>query len=121
MAKKQKNLSPGKMFFFVWIIVLAISYTVLKYYIANAWILLFTSTNIATFIIFGLDKFQSRFAGRRVPEKILYLTSFLGGPIGAVAAMKMFRHKTQKQNFQLILAVLILIQIGISAYILYYL
>jgi uncharacterized membrane protein YsdA (DUF1294 family) len=47
----------------------------------------------------------------RVPERLLYLASFLGGSIGALAAMKLLRHKTSKVSFQIVLALLILLQI----------
>jgi len=76
------------------------------------WIVLL-SLNISTFLIYGLDKIQAINKGRRVPEKILFLISFLGGSIGALAAMHLFRHKTRKTSFQLTLALLILIQIAI--------
>lgn len=118
MAKQAKHNSAFKTYFTFWVILLVAVYFGLRNYIDNIWLLLFAIANIVSFLLFGIDKFQARIAGRRVPEKMLYLASFLGGPIGAVAAMKFFRHKTQKEKFQIILAVLILVQIGIAAYIL---
>lgn len=91
----------------------------LRIYIENTWLLIFAVANAASFIMFGLDKAAARLAWRRIPEYLLYLVSFLGGPIGAVAAMKFFRHKTQKTNFQLVLAFLILVQVVMAIYFLY--
>ena len=55
--------------------------------------------NIITWIVYGLDKWKARRGKWRVPEKTLLLLALAGGSIGALAAMTMFRHKTQKAKF----------------------
>ena len=55
--------------------------------------------NIITWIIYGLDKWKARRGKWRVPERVLLLLALAGGSIGALAAMTMFRHKTQKAKF----------------------
>jgi len=69
------------------------------------------SVNIVTFLLFGFDKMQSIRHGLRVPEKNLWLAAFVGGSIGAIFGMKVFKHKTRKISFQFVLWILILIQI----------
>jgi len=75
---------------------------------------LFFSLNIASFLLFGLDKIQAISCDWRVPEKILYLVTFLGGSIGSLAGMFLFRHKTRKISFQAIIALVVLVQIFIG-------
>ncbi|MFA7245041.1 MAG: DUF1294 domain-containing protein [Candidatus Magasanikbacteria bacterium] len=67
--------------------------------------------NIVTFITFGIDKSKSINNARRVSEKTLWIMSFLGGSLGAMLAMKMFRHKTKKLSFQAMMAVILVVQI----------
>ncbi|HAO52289.1 TPA: DUF1294 domain-containing protein [Candidatus Magasanikbacteria bacterium] len=67
--------------------------------------------NFVTFIIFGLDKHKSIKNKRRISEKTLWFLSLVGGSLGAMLAMKMFRHKTKKLSFQAILAVILALQI----------
>lgn len=50
--------------------------------------------NLLTFFIYSFDKAQSKNGGERVPEKILLLLAFCFGSVGAILAMKLFRHKT---------------------------
>lgn len=50
-------------------------------------------------LLFGIDKFQARRGGRRVPEIHLCLIGALGGWPGGLLAMLLFRHKTAKGSF----------------------
>ncbi|MBM4062529.1 MAG: DUF1294 domain-containing protein [Planctomycetes bacterium] len=57
--------------------------------------------NVATFLLFGWDKWRSRREGaRRVPERALLWCMLLGGFAGGWAGMRTFRHKTQKVSFR---------------------
>lgn len=68
--------------------------------------------NVITIFCFGIDKAQSREQyARRISEKTLFILSFVGGSLGALLAMKFFRHKTKKLSFQVILAIILAIQI----------
>ena len=68
----------------------------------NETVLLFaiplTSIN---FLLFGYDKFQANRNGWRIPERVLYGLTILGGGIGGLAGMLVFRHKTRKNVFWL--------------------
>ncbi len=50
--------------------------------------------NLLSFLIFGLDKLLARKQGRRVPEASLLTLGILGGSVGAMLGMLVFRHKT---------------------------
>ncbi len=55
--------------------------------------------NTAVFLIYGADKFKARHKLRRVPEKTLIACAFLMGAAGAGLGMLVFRHKTRKTKF----------------------
>lgn len=55
--------------------------------------------NIFGFFIMWLDKRKARKGAWRIPEKTLFMVTALGGGIGTIAGMYIFRHKTQKLNF----------------------
>lgn len=57
--------------------------------------------NIGTFILYGLDKKRAKEDRWRIPEKHLLLAAALGGSLGAVAGMKIFRHKIRKSKFSI--------------------
>ena len=50
--------------------------------------------NVLAWLIFGLDKRLAVKHKRRVPEATLLTLAFLGGSVGAMFAMVLFRHKT---------------------------
>lgn len=60
--------------------------------------------NLAALFAFGIDKWKAKRAVWRVPEATLALFGLLGGWPGALLAMRLFRHKTQKRSFQAKLA-----------------
>lgn len=74
--------------------------------------------NIFSFLLFGFDKWRAHRRGRRVPEMTLYLVTLLGGSLGSLLGMYTFRHKTSKTSFQIVIALILLIQIATVAYIL---
>lgn len=66
--------------------------------------------NFITFAAFGMDKYFAIRQKRRFSEKSLLLMALFGGSVGAMAAMRLFRHKTQK--FKGVLGLIVLIQIA---------
>jgi len=70
--------------------------------------------SVITFILFGFDKWMAGSGARRIPEATLWLASALGGSFGAVIAMQVFRHKTRKASFQLVLALIIFLQAAVG-------
>lgn len=76
--------------------------------------------NIITLLAMYIDKKKAKKNKRRIPEKTLFSLVFLGGGIGGIAGMYLFRHKTKKMKFiigfpsVIILQVLVVIAIVIS-------
>ncbi len=75
--------------------------------------------NSGTFLLFGIDKHLSKKNKERIPESTLVLLSALGGAACGLAAMYIFRHKTQKAKFFLLLPMLLVLHIAISILIIF--
>ena len=67
--------------------------------------------SISLFILYGIDKGQAKRGGWRVPEAMLHGLALIGGFIGGWLGMFIFRHKTQKPVFKVVLAIATLIGI----------
>lgn len=59
----------------------------------------FALINIAALIVMGADKLRACRHRWRIPERVLFLMAFLGGSVGSVLGMLLFRHKTQHTKF----------------------
>ena len=55
--------------------------------------------NAASFVLMLADKLKARKNRWRIPERTLMLSALLGGSIGALAGMYLFRHKTRHAKF----------------------
>ncbi len=55
--------------------------------------------NFTTWVVYGLDKGRAKSGKWRIPERTLLLLALVGGSLGALAGMIMFRHKTRKPKF----------------------
>ncbi|MBN2389988.1 MAG: DUF1294 domain-containing protein [Anaerolineae bacterium] len=73
-----------------------------------AWLIVMT---LSTFVIYAYDKSIAGSQAMRVPEKVLLLLALFGGTLGALAGMKVFRHKTAKESFQAKLVVIMIVQL----------
>ncbi len=71
--------------------------------------------NSLTFLIFGIDKWKAQRGKWRIPEATLIWMSIIGGSVGALMGMYLFRHKTQKSKFNLGIPAILLAQ-AILAY-----
>lgn len=69
--------------------------------------------NAVALALYGFDKRQARAGGIRIPEAVLHVVALLGGSPGALAGQELFRHKTRKQGFRLILAATFVLQAGL--------
>ena len=64
-----------------------------------------------TFAVYGWDKLCAKRGVWRVPEKILLLFALLGGSVGAMAAMAIFRHKTLHLKFRYGVPLILILQL----------
>lgn len=70
--------------------------------------------NVLTFLAFWQDKAAARAGEWRVPERTLLGLALVGGSIGAVLAQRLLRHKTRKEPFRSILALIIGCQLALA-------
>ncbi len=75
-------------------------------------IAVFVLMSIILFLVMGRDKALSKTRRRRVPEATLFLLAVLGGALGGVLGMQIFRHKTQHMSFVIGFPLLALLQWG---------
>lgn len=60
----------------------------------------FICINLIAFLAMGLDKYKAKAGKWRIPEKSLFLLALIGGALGGIAGMQVFRHKTQHWYFK---------------------
>lgn len=72
------------------------------------------AVNLVTFTVYGVDKAEARRGAWRVPEKTLFLLPLLGGSLGALLGMKVFRHKTKHWYFVWGIPLILVAQIALA-------
>ena len=56
--------------------------------------------NLATYVLYWVDKRAAIAGNARIPEFSLLMAGFMGGTLAALAAQQRLRHKTRKGSFQ---------------------
>ena len=69
------------------------------------------SINALGLLLMHLDKRKARKGLWRIPEATLITVAILGGSIGVLAGMYLFRHKTRHAKFYLGVPVILILQI----------
>lgn len=72
------------------------------------------AVNLLTFAVYGIDKYKARYNHWRIPEATLLLFAAFGGSIGALLAMKVFRHKTQHKKFRYGVPAILIVQLAVA-------
>ena len=68
--------------------------------------------NLVAIAIYGWDKLCAKRHGWRVPEITLLSIAVVGGSIGAMIAMQLFRHKTLHLKFKYGVPFILLLQMA---------
>ena len=77
------------------------------------------AVNIIGFLIMGIDKLKARKRGFRIPEATLFLVALMGGSIGSLVGMYLFRHKTRHRKFTIGMPIILFLQIALIAFLLF--
>jgi len=71
----------------------------------------FVIVNIVGLMSMAIDKAKAIHNKWRIPEKTLFIIAMLGGSIGSIMGMQMFRHKTKHATFTIGMPVILIVQI----------
>ena len=80
---------------------------------ANALLYYLIVINILTFAVYGVDKWKARQGSWRISEATLLMLAVIGGTIGALLGMQVWRHKTMHLKFKYGLPLILLAQIAL--------
>ena len=64
-------------------------------------LILALAMGLLAFILYGVDKYKAKKGKWRIPEAVLLCVGLLGGSLGALLGMYLFRHKTKHWYFWL--------------------
>ena len=82
----------------------------------NSFVYYLIVINFLSFVLFGLDKWFAKKKKNRIRNSTLIGLSVLGGSIGSLFGMYLFRHKTQTWYYVYGIPVIFIIQIIIFYY-----
>ena len=74
--------------------------------------------NIATFFLYGIDKYKAKKGRWRISEATLLLMAVVGGSIGAWTGMRLWHHKTKHKKFKYGIPIIIILQVALAVYLL---
>ena len=69
--------------------------------------------NIVGFAMMGIDKRKAIKGAWRIPEASLFLAAIIGGSVGSILGMEVFRHKTKHWYFKYGMPAILIAQIAI--------
>ena len=78
------------------------------------YILYLVAINLVGFIAMFNDKQRAIHNKWRIPEKTLFIIAIIGGSLGAILGMELFRHKTKHLKFKYGFPLLLIIQIMLT-------
>lgn len=82
----------------------------------NYLLIYLAAVNILAFFAYGDDKRRAKIQGaRRTPEKTLLGLAAIGGSLGALLGMQVFRHKTRHWYFRYGIPAMLLAQLALAA------
>lgn len=73
--------------------------------------------NLLTFFVYGIDKWKAKRDKWRIPEATLLMLAALGGSVGALLGMTVFRHKTKHKKFLIGVPLILLAQLAVAYFI----
>lgn len=76
-------------------------------------IIYFVGVNLLGFLSMGIDKKRAKNHEWRISEAVLFFFAIIGGSIGSLLGMKLFRHKTKHKKFTIGIPIILVLQIGV--------
>ena len=79
-------------------------------------LLVLVGLNLLAFALYGIDKRKAKRGAWRISEATLLLIAALGGSIGALLGMELFRHKTRHVKFRVLVPLFLILHIALGVY-----
>lgn len=80
----------------------------------SIWLICYlVAVNLAGFAAMGIDKAKAKKRAFRIPEATLFLIAIIGGSIGSILGMQLFRHKTKHWYFVWGMPIILILQIAL--------
>ena len=76
--------------------------------------------NLWAFVLMGVDKRRAKKDKRRIREKTLFLPVLLGGGVGGILGMKVFRHKTKHWYFRFGFPAILILELAAAGWLCWY-
>ena len=70
--------------------------------------------NLLTFVLYGTDKAKAKKNKWRISEAVLLTAAFLGGSLGALLGMQLFRHKTRPRKVNILVPLFLVLHIALG-------
>ena len=80
----------------------------------RSYVLILAVWNAFVFAVYAWDKLAAKRGAPRVRESTLLFLAFAFGSLGAIAAMRLLRHKTQKLGFTLLVPLALCLSTAIT-------
>ena len=74
--------------------------------------------NLILFVLMGRDKGAARRGARRIPETTLLALAVIGGSVGGLLGMILFRHKSRKPAFRIGFPLILICQLLLAGWLL---
>ena len=68
--------------------------------------------NFISFTVMGIDKLKAKKRAWRIPEATLFVLAIIGGSVGSIIGMHLFRHKTRHWYFVFGMPAILLLQLA---------
>ena len=72
--------------------------------------------NIIGFASMGIDKRKAHRGAYRIPEATLFAIAIMGGSLGSVIGMFLFRHKTKHWYFKFGMPIILLLHVVLAVF-----
>ena len=72
--------------------------------------------NAIGLILMGIDKRKARVGAFRVPELTLFTIAVIGGSLGSLIGMHVFRHKTRVLHFKIGMPLILFLHVALALY-----
>ena len=70
--------------------------------------------NLAAILLMGIDKRRAKRLAYRIPEATLFSVAVIGGSLGSLIGMYLFRHKTKHPAFVIGMPLILVVQLVLA-------